>query len=140
MALEAANGKQANKPEKSYNLSLGQEAKFSIRFSIPKEKLFVGKENKFLMQKADGVLEVQNHIQYAFVSGMTLGLETIPERASAIDDDFYDQEPSRVRYDEYGQPLSEAETKSQIARERWIWAYTKIVQVRISVATIGVIH
>ncbi len=62
---------------------------------------------------------------------MSLGLETIPERSSsAIGDDFYESEP--VHYDEYGQPMSEAEYKSQLARERWIWAYTKIVQVGFS--------
>ena len=43
------------------------------------------------------------------------GLETIPEQ-----------------YDEYGQLiLSDEQYRKQLARERWIWAFTKIVQVRL---------
>ena len=48
------------------------------------------------------------------------GLETIPEQRAQA-------------YDEYGQPIvmDEAYRKS-LARERWHWAFTKIVQVRYS--------
>ena len=46
------------------------------------------------------------------------GLETIPERVHQA-------------YDEYGQPIvMDEEYRKNLARERWHWAFTKIVQVR----------
>lgn len=75
-------------------------------------------DDEYDEEEADEIVKQQSEeerIRAEAERGTSLtGLETIPEQ-----------------YDEYGQlVLSDEQYRKQLARERWIWAFTKIVQVR----------
>lgn len=68
------------------------------------------------------LLALEELAQNGGVMNSLSGLETIPEQRTPIALDEF-------RYDEYGQPIIGDEYQVSLARERWHWAFTKIVQV-----------